>query len=53
MVVTDAQYQKEVWLYDGFRYRRSGFRALATTPGVNRVRANDDLGEYLIDGESA
>ena len=51
LVVTDASYEQEVLLYDGFRYNASGFRALETTPGVNRVRANGGLRQYLIDGE--
>lgn len=50
LVVSDATYQREVQLYKGFRYSEDGFRALETTPGVNRVRANDGLRQYLIDG---
>lgn len=47
--VTDAERESETRLYDGFRYGEAGFRALETTPGVNRVRANDGFSLYRID----
>lgn len=50
MVVSDAAYDREVRLYNGFRYDAGGFRALETTPGVNRIRANDEVQQYLING---
>lgn len=50
-----STYEKEVALYDGFRYGSDGFRALETTPGVNRVRSSDGFTLYRIDpgGEDA
>ncbi|WP_313696279.1 hypothetical protein [Halorarum halobium] len=53
LIVNDADYEREVRLYDGFRYDAASFRALETTPGVNRIRANDGLRQYLIDGDGA
>ncbi|QLG64324.1 hypothetical protein [Halorarum salinum] len=50
MAVTDSAYEREVTLYDGFRYGEAGFRSLETTPGVNKVRANDGFRLYRIDG---
>ena len=52
-VVTQATYEKEVMLYDGFRYGADGFRALETTPGVNRVQSNDGFTLYRIEDEEA
>jgi hypothetical protein len=42
-------YEREVVLYEGFRYGSEGFRALETTPGVNRVRSNGGFTLYRID----
>ena len=50
VAVTESGYQREVRLYDGFRYPGRGFRALETTPGVDRVRANDGFRLYRVDG---
>lgn len=50
VAVTDATYEKEVLLYEGFRYPARGFRALETTPGVDRIRANGDFRLYRVDG---
>jgi len=46
--VTQSDYEREVQLYEGFRYSRSGFESLATTPGVNRVRASDGFRLYWV-----
>lgn len=47
---TQASYQQETRLYEGFRYPERGFRALETTPGVDRIRANDGFRLYRVDG---
>jgi len=46
--VTDADYQREVRLYDGFRYSKRGFRRLDTTPGIDRVQSNGVYRLYLV-----
>ena len=50
VVTTDANRRQEIELYDGFRYGEYGFDALARTPGVDRVRANDGFRLYYVDG---
>jgi hypothetical protein len=47
--ITNRDRAREVWLYQGLRYRAAGFRALETTPGVNRVRANQEFQLYYLD----
>jgi len=53
VATTDGMYQQETKLYKGFRYSESGFRALETTPGVDRVRANDGFQLYYVSGGEA
>lgn len=53
VATTESGRQKEVELYDGFRYSERGYRQLETEPGVNRVRASDQFRLYLVDGDSA
>jgi hypothetical protein len=52
LVVTESDVQREVVLYDGFRYSEAGFDSVATTPGINRVQASGGLDVYLIRGET-
>ncbi|MFC7194655.1 hypothetical protein ACFQL4_08325 [Halosimplex aquaticum] len=42
LAVTTLDYEREVVLYEGFRYSAEGFRSLDTTPGINRVQSNGD-----------
>lgn len=48
LVVSAGTREREVRLYDGFRYSERGFRALETTPGVNRVRASDGFELHVV-----
>ena len=50
VTISRANYQQETQLYEGFRYPQRGFRALETTPGVDRIRANDGFRLYRVDG---
>ncbi|GAB7095405.1 hypothetical protein JCM30237_25580 [Halolamina litorea] len=50
LTITEATYEQETGLYEGFRYPRRGFRALKTTPGVDRIRANDGFRLYRVEG---
>lgn len=50
--VTTTDVEREVELYQGFRYDASGFRTLRSTPGVHRVQANEEFRLYLLtDGD--
>lgn len=49
--VSRSDYQREVVLYDGFRYPERGFERLRTTPGSNRVHTNGGYRLYLLTGE--
>ncbi|WP_232702080.1 hypothetical protein [Halobacterium wangiae] len=51
MAVTESTYEREVTLYDGFRYPERSFEALEATPSVNRVRSSDGFDLYRIDGD--
>jgi len=51
LATTDAAHQREVRLYEGFRYPEREFRGLETTPGVDRVRANDGFRLYTVGEE--
>jgi hypothetical protein len=46
--VTRLDYEREVVLYDGFRYARSGFRALESSPTIHRVQSNGGVVQYLL-----
>ncbi|WP_277555944.1 hypothetical protein [Halobaculum limi] len=48
LAITGASYDREVTLYDGFRYTQEGFDKLETTSTVNRIRSNDGFDLYLI-----
>ena len=47
---TDAARQEEVYVYEGLRFPRSGFRSLDATPGLNRVQSNEGFQLYRING---
>ena len=47
-IVTRSDYEREVTLYDGFRYSKEGFEQLSRTPGVNKVLANGGLDLYTV-----
>jgi len=50
--VSEADYQREVVLYDGFRYSKDGFRQLRTGTGINRVHTNGEYQLYLLDNQT-
>ncbi len=50
LAITSGTRETEVQLYDGFRYPASGFRALETTPTVNRVRTSNGFDLYVVHG---
>lgn len=43
-----ADYLREVRLYRGFRYSRAGFRALETSPGIDRIQSNGEFRVYML-----
>jgi hypothetical protein len=48
LAFTDRTYQRDVEVYNEFRFDRTGFRSLDSTPGLNRVQANGGFQMYLI-----
>jgi len=49
--VTAADVQRDVVLYEGLRYGPAGFRSLRSTPGIDRVQANEQFRLYLLGDE--
>jgi hypothetical protein len=50
--VDKSDYQREVVLYNGFRYDQRGFNTIETTPGINRVQSSGEYQLYLLESES-
>ena len=48
--VSRADYERTVFMYDGFRYRERGFEALDAQPRVDKVQTNGVFRLYVIDG---
>lgn len=48
LIVTRSDYEREVVLYEGFRYSKEGFRSLDTDPRIYRVQSNGVVREYLL-----
>jgi hypothetical protein len=48
LVVARSDYQREVRLYEGFRYPEAGFERLSRTPGVDKVLANGGMDLYAV-----
>lgn len=46
--IRDANYRREVVLYEGVRYNQSGFNLLETERNIYRVQDNGDFKLYLI-----
>ena len=40
--------EKEIGLYDGFRYSREEFANVETTPGIHRIQANGEYWLYYV-----
>ncbi|MFC6755519.1 hypothetical protein ACFQER_00940 [Halomicroarcula sp. GCM10025894] len=49
--LTSSDYQREVGIYDGFRYSESAFRSFRQNPGVSRVQTNGDYRLYYVRGD--
>lgn len=49
--IRQSDVEREVRLYEGFRYSRGGFRRLETTPGIHRVQSTDEFRLYLLSDE--
>lgn len=50
LIVTTKTRKKEVRLYDGLRYRSTGFEALETEPGAHRIQDNGGFTLYRLAG---
>ncbi|WP_340097693.1 hypothetical protein [Salinibaculum salinum] len=50
--VDESDYQREVVLYNGFRYGQRGFETLETTPSINRVQSSGEYQLYFLESES-
>lgn len=50
--ITDSTVRVETELYRGFRYSEAGFRALDTTPGIDRVESTGGYRLYLLPGNT-
>lgn len=49
--LTSKDYQKEIGLYEGFRYSAEAFRSFRQNPDVYRVQSNGDYRLYFVRGE--
>jgi hypothetical protein len=47
VVVTSADYKRDVKIYKGFRFNRSDFEYLESAPGINRVYSSGGTTFYL------
>jgi len=50
LIVGESTFEREVVLFDEFRYSREGFRRLRTDPGANRVVDNGGFELYYLYG---
>lgn len=50
--VTETDRVREIRAYRGLRYTQSDFRALGTSPGVNRVQATGSFDLYYVDDDA-
>lgn len=48
--VTEADYDREVELFEGLRYREEGFNQLEHSNDIDRVQSNGEFHLYLVDG---
>jgi hypothetical protein len=48
LAVSDADYEREIRLYDGFRYSRAAFERLDRTRNVSLVRSNGEFRLYYL-----
>jgi hypothetical protein len=47
LAFTDRAKQRDLRVYNGFRFDRSGFRSLDSTPGIARVQSNGGVQVFL------
>lgn len=52
-VVTRDGYERESYLWKGFRYTEDGFAGVGTRPGVDQVYSNGDIQTYLVGGNES
>ena len=52
LTIREADYEREVELYDGLRYTAEGFAALERRGNIHRVQDNGGFRLYLIDNEA-
>ncbi|GAB3679354.1 hypothetical protein GCM10028857_00600 [Salinarchaeum chitinilyticum] len=50
LTIDDGDYQREVELYEGLRYKQEGFDRLERDPAISRVISNGDLEVYRVAG---
>lgn len=50
IATTRSTEEKEVRLYQGFRYSEAGFRTFERQPGISRIRTSDGFDLYRVDG---
>ena len=50
--VSEGLVQKEVGLYDGFRYSRAEFANVETSRGIHRVQSNGEFWLYYVNGSA-
>jgi hypothetical protein len=48
LFITTEDFQRDVSLYDGFRYPRESFAAVRSTPDVHRVQSNQNVRLYFV-----
>lgn len=46
--VTETDIQRELTLYEGFRYPREGFQQFDGTPGIDQVQSNGEFRLYFL-----
>jgi hypothetical protein len=53
VALEQSDYQREVGLYDGFRYSEAGFERMETDPRIHRVQSNGDFRLYVVAPEGS
>jgi len=48
--ITSGDYEREVGLYDGFRYSQTAFQSFQQNPNVSRIQSNGDYRLYHLRG---
>lgn len=49
-VITEAEYEREVSLWNGLRYTEEGFQSIPRQSGVDRVMSNSEFKLYEVNG---